>query len=273
MTMRRSLLVLCLLVPLACSRAPEEAPPPEPVAELPLQELIALEGKAGSTDPLADATEPAPAPLEGVEGTPGPSPAFGPANAPVRVYLLTDFQCPVCRRVVEPLKHLARRYPKDVRIVLKHNALAMHARAKPMALASIAAFRQGKFWAYHDRMFMNAGQNDDGSLLANANWLGLDEERFKKDLADPVADAQVTYESNLATRFELRSTPSAIVNGNAQMGWGSYNGLANVVEKELARAKKIAESGVPPEKVAWEATRQSGPKGEMFAAALFPAQR
>jgi protein-disulfide isomerase len=273
MMIRTGLLALALLVPVACSRTPEEAPPPPPVAELPMQELIALEGKVGETPPLVDAIEPPPAPVEGIEGKPGPSPAYGPVNAPVRVYLLTDFQCPVCRRVVEPLKYLARRYPNDVRIVIKQNALPMHSRAKPVALASIAAFRQGKFWAYHDRVFTDTAQIDDESLLMNAKFFGLDEERFAKDMADPDADAQVTYEGNLATHFELRSTPSLIVNGNPQMGWGSYGGLANAVEKELARAKKIAEGGVPPEKVAYEATRQSGPKGEMFAAALFPPQR
>ena len=57
------------------------------------------------------------------------------------------------------------------------------------------------------------------------------------------------------------------------MGWGSYNGLKNAVDKELARAKQIAAGGVPPERVAYEATRQSGPNGEALAAALFPATK
>lgn len=272
MTFRSTALALFLVAPLACSRAPEEAPPP-PVVELSIQELIALEGTPGSSGPLKDAIEPASAPLEGVEGTPGPSPAYGPVDAPVRVYVLTDFQCPVCRRVVEPLKYLARHHPKDVRVVLKHNALAMHSRARALAIASLAAFRQGKFWAFHDRVFSNAGQYDDESILAHAKWIGCDEERFKKDLADPALDAQVTYEATYAKHVELQSTPSFIINGTPQMGWGSYGGLANVVEKELARAKKIAEGGVPAGRVAQEATRQSGPKGEMFAASLFPAGR
>src|SRR4051812_11038349 len=123
MTSRCLVLMLLVAAVVACSESKKEEPPPPPVAELGMQETIALENTPGSTPPLADATEPAPAPMEGLEGAPGPSPAYGPVAAPVYVFVLTDFQCPVCRRAVEPLKYLARRYPTDVRLVIKQNAL------------------------------------------------------------------------------------------------------------------------------------------------------
>jgi len=273
MTIRFPALALLLATTLACSGPAKEAEPPPPVAELTLQETIALEGTPGSTPPLADASEPAPAAVDGLAGAPGPSPAYGPVNAPVRVYVLTDFQCPVCRRIVEPVKYLARRYPNDVRLVLKHNALVSHNRAAAAAGAGIAAFRQGKFWAYSDRLFATPGGLDDDTLVTHGQALGLDAERFKKDMADPAVVAQVKYENALAGHVELASTPSFIVNGTKQMGWGSYNGLKNAVDKELARAKQIAAGGVPPERVAYEATRQSGPNGEALAAALFPSMK
>jgi protein-disulfide isomerase len=265
------LALLSLTASVACSGPQKDKEPPPPVAELSVQEVIAIEATPGSTPPLEDATEPTPAVVAGTPGAPGPSPAYGPVNAPVRVYVLTDFQCPVCRRIVEPMKYLARRYPKDVRIVLKHNALASHGRSAAAAAASIAAFRQGKFWAYQDRVFESRGPYDDGALVTHAQALGLDAEQFKKDMADPAVAAQVQYEGALATSFELASTPSLIVNGVPQMGWGSYMGIQSMVDRELARAQKIAASGVPADRVAYEATRQAGPKGEQFAAALFPA--
>ena len=270
---RSAALVLVCAFLLACSEKKKEPePPPAPVAELSNQETIALEATPGSTPSLTDTTEPAPAPVAGLPGAPGPSPAYGPVNAPVRVYVLTDFQCPVCRRIVEPIKYLARRYPTDVRIIFKQNALKMHARAAPAAAASIAAFRQGKFWAYADRVFELSGLDDDG-LVTHGQALGLDAERFKKDMADPAVVGQVEYEAALATSFELGSTPGFIVNGTTQMGWGSYMGLKQAVDRELGRAKEIAAGGVPPERVAYEATRQAGPKGEQFAAGLFPATK
>ena len=44
-------------------------------------------------------------------------------------------------------------------IVFKNNALDMHRNAKSAAIAAMAAARQGKFWAFHDRLFAeNSGR-------------------------------------------------------------------------------------------------------------------
>ena len=234
------------------------------------QELIALEHTPGSTPPLAQAIEPASLSVAKLRGTPGPSPAYGPEDAPVRIVLFTDFQCPVCPRVVEPMKHLARAHPNDVRIVLKLYALAIHGRSARLAAASLAAFRQGKFWEFHDRVFANTGRLEDQDLLAHAQALGLDVTRFQRDMDDEAVTEQVKYESELAASIDISGTPGLMVNGTRQVGWGSYMSLEDLVKRELQRARKIAEGGVPAGRVAYEATRQSGPKGEQVAAALFP---
>jgi protein-disulfide isomerase len=232
------------------------------------QDLIAIEQTPGVTPPLEDATEPAPNPVAGLEGAPGPSPAFGPADAAVYVVVFTDFQCPVCRRAVEPLKHLARDLPADVRIVLKNNALVLHPRAAASAAAAMAAFRQGKFWAYHDRLFTTQ-QLDDPSLVAHAQALGLDVERFKRDMADEKIAAQISYESALAKTLGLGGTPALVIDGKTQVGWGSYMGTAGDVHDALERARKLAAGGVPAARLALEATRQIGPEGPTIATALF----
>ena len=260
--------------------APAAAPSPPPAAAAPVstplavnpltpQELIALERVPGKTPPLPHGVEPAPRAVTGLEGTPGPSPAYGPENAPVRVYLFTDFQCPVCPRVAEPLKYLARAYPDDVRIVLKMNALPSHGRAARLGAAALAAFRQGKFWEFHDRLFANPMQNSDEDLLALAQSLGLDVARFRADLDDEAVIEQVKYESALAVSLDLASTPGLVVNGVKGVGWGSYMSVESRVKQEIARARKIAAGGAPAGRVAYEATRQSGPEGEKLAAALF----
>jgi hypothetical protein len=81
--------------------------------------------------------------------------------------------------------------------------------------------------------------------------------------------AQVRYETELAASIDVPGTPGLVVNGNLQRGWGSYMSLESIVKRELQRARKIAEGGVPASRVAYEATRQSGPNGDRLAAALF----
>jgi protein-disulfide isomerase len=251
------------------------APAPTPVSVTPLspQELIALERVPGKTPPFPHGVEPAPGAVAGLAGTPGPSPAYGPENAPVRVYLFTDFQCPVCPRVAEPLKHLARAYPDDVRIILKMNALPSHGRAARMAAAGLAAFRQGKFWEFHDRLFASPMQNSDEDLATLAQSIGLDVARFRADLDDEAVTEQVKYESALAVSLDLASTPGLVVNGVKGVGWGSYMSVESRVKREIERAHQVAAGGAPASRVSYEATRQSGPEGEKLAAALFAVSK
>jgi hypothetical protein len=129
--------------------------PPSRVPPLAPDEILALERDPGATLAIRQVEVRAGPPHPELGGAPGPSPAMGPETAPVKVFVFSDFQCPVCRRVVEPLKQLVRTHPDEVQIVFKHHALVTHRRAARAAAASIAAYRQGKFWEYHDLVFQN----------------------------------------------------------------------------------------------------------------------
>ena len=255
-------------VPPSTVATPAAAVPEAPGVPLTGPQLIALESTPGSTPALTGDVEPAPAPVAGIAGTPGPSPAHGPADAPVRIYLFTDFQCPVCFRVVEPLKHLLRQYPTQVRVVFKQNPLRMHRDAARLAAASLAAFRQGKFWEFHDRIFKERGRRSDADLAAIAGELGLDVPRFERDRQDEAVTAQLQYEKDLAAAVGFSATPGLVVNGAWKQGWGSYTSLENIVKRELARAQAIAAEGVAAADVPCEATRRSEPKGKLLAASL-----
>lgn len=248
------------------------APTPTTTSTVPppvVPDTKALENAPASTPPLADAVAPATLPLSGLDGTPNSSPAAGPLDAPVRVYLLTDYQCPVCRRALEPVKLLARTFPNDVMVIVKQAVSPRHAQAADAAAASLAAFRQGRFWAFQDQVFVDQSRLARTDLSALARTGGLDVDAFARDLDDEAITAQVRYESALATRLDLAATPTFVVNGHVQRGWGSYRGLESIVQRELARARTIAAEGIAAPRVAYEATRRSGPDGERLAAALF----
>lgn len=265
-----------LLLAAACGG--DAAPPPPPAtttttaparAGLPA-DLLALESAPASTPPLAQTVALAPAPVAGLSGVPGTSPAAGPADALVHVVLFTDFQCPVCRRAAEPVKLLARRFPDDVRVVVKHAASPLHPRAPDAAAASLAAFRQGAFWAFYDQTFVDPRRLENADLLATAERLGLDLGRFRADMASEAVREQVRYETALASRLDAAGTPSFVVNGVVQRGWGSYLGLERLVERELGRARALLAEGLPRTRVALEATRVGDPdRGPLIATALF----
>ena len=217
-------------------------------------DILALEHQPGVSPALPQVSVPPGPAYPGLSGAPGPSPAMGPNAAPVKVFLFSDFQCPVCRRVVEPLKYLARKYPDDVQIVFKNNALESHSRAAGAAAAAIAAFRQGKFWEYHDLLFTDQSLLAAPDLIRHAEELGLDVARFQSDMNDPAAAAQVTYESAMAQKLGARGTPGFFINGEKIAGWGSYSGMEAAVKRALAAARRLAGASAPDEKIAEMAT-------------------
>jgi protein-disulfide isomerase len=276
MVLRRrwgAVLALTVLVVACDQKPPERAPAPSSTtgapAGAPRPDTRALESAPGSTEPLTDSVAPATAPFPGIDGTPDASPAAGPLDAPVRVYVFTDYQCPVCLRALEPLKLLVRSRPGDVALVMKQAASPRHPRAADAAAAALAAFRLGRFWAYQDRMFSDRQALGRVELMALARQAGLDGEAFARHLDTEGVQAQVRYETALAEALDLAATPSFVVNGTVQRGWGSYRGLESIVERELARARGLGAEGVPKNRIAYEATRRNGPDGARLAAALF----
>ena len=245
--------------------------PSQPAVRSAAADMKALEGQPGATPALPAGTVPAGKKHPEIAGTPGESPAVGPADAKVQVYVFSDFQCPVCRRVVEPLKQLHRDFPDSVQVVWKHNALEMHKNAAGAAAATIAAQRQGKFWEYHDRLFANQRNLERPALIAHARELGLDTAKFEKDLDDPAVAAQIVYERNLATALGARGTPGFFVNGQKLVGWGSYGGFKSMVGRALKAAKELEASGTPADQVRVKATQAAGESGKAFAKYVYHA--
>jgi protein-disulfide isomerase len=175
----------------------------------------------------------------------------------------------VCKRAADPIKQLAFDFPDQVKVVVRNNALPMHARSQATALAALAAGNQGKYWAYYDRLWANPGARDDASLLRIAQALALDLDRWKKDIADPASSARVRAESDAALRLGAMGTPGFFVNGMRQVGWGSFRDLHDRVQREIAAGAQLAASGTPAKAIAEARIRQTAernPKGDGEAA-------
>jgi protein-disulfide isomerase len=223
--------------------------------------LVALmaaadDGAQMSVPPTPLSTNPADSPVRTQSGKVFAStdasrpPALGPAPAKVLVLVLSDFQCPVCRRTADATQQIAEEFPEEVRAEFWQHALPMHPNAENAAVASLAAQRQGKFWEYHDELFRNQSALDPASLARYAEALGLDAERFKSDYVDPELRARVKRESAFAETFGATGTPAFLINGKLYVGWGSWSSFRGNVERELAEARKVEAEGTPLAQVA-----------------------
>ena len=80
--------------------------------------------------------------------------SLGPATAPIEMIEFADFECPFCLKAFPIVKQVMAAYGDRIRLVYRHFPLPQHPNARPAAEAAQCAFEQGKFWPYHDRLFV-----------------------------------------------------------------------------------------------------------------------
>lgn len=163
----------------------------------------------------------------------------GPINAPVTLVEYSDFQCPACRTYETSLKNLAQQYDQELRIVYRHFPLTtLHKNAQKAAYASEAASLQGKFWEYHDMLFntqdvWSEQSNPETYFLDYAKSLGLDQERFKKDMDSDEVKSVVAEQARAGEKEKITGTPTFFLNGKYFETPKTYEGFSAAVVEQL----------------------------------------
>ena len=128
------------------------------------------------------------------------------------------------------------KYSKEMKLVFKNFPLRNHKFAWPAAIAALAANQQGKFWELHDQLYENYNRLNDQKIRESAQQVGLDMEKFDKDMKDPKLKAIVERDFQEGARAGVRGIPTIFVNGR-QLKNRSFQGFQAAIEKELARGK------------------------------------
>jgi len=123
-----------------------------------------------------------------------------------------------------------------MKLVFKNFPLRNHKFAWPAAIAALAANKQGKFWELHDQLYENYNRLSDQKIREIAQQVGLDMEKFDKDMKDPELKALVERDFQEGAGAGVRGIPTIFVNGR-QLKNRSFQGFQAAIEKELAREK------------------------------------
>lgn len=165
----------------------------------------------------------------------GNSPVTGAKNAKVTIIEFSDFQCPYCKRGKDTMEQVLKAYPNDVRVVFKHMPLGFHKMAKPCALATIAAGKQGKFWEMHTAFFDNQGSLSEEFIVDTAKKLGLNIDKFNTDRASAEATKQLEEDIALAGKNGISGTPGFFVNGVAVKGAYPFDHFKKIIDRWLQK--------------------------------------
>jgi protein-disulfide isomerase len=161
----------------------------------------------------------------------------GPPSARVTVVEYADFECLHCARVHPILKELRSDIPDAFRLVFRHFPLLHdHPRAAGAAKAAVAAARQGKFWPMHDRLLEYQAYLSPDAFQLHAEDLGLDLDRFNRDLLDPDVAARVERDMATGRASGVHGTPTFFLNGER---------IADPSDLRLLRRSILAASARP----------------------------
>jgi protein-disulfide isomerase len=160
----------------------------------------------------------------------------GPNDAPVTVVEYGDFECPYCGRAEPAVRELLADFG-DVRYVWRHLPLSdVHPNAQRAAEAVEAAADQGAFWEMHDVLLDHQDDLRPRDLVAYAEQLGLDVERFRDDLQRQRWASRIEEDVDSADMSGVTGTPTFFINGHKHDGAYDIGALSAAVRAAGARA-------------------------------------
>ncbi len=116
--------------------------------------------------------------------------------------------------------------------------MSFHKHARLAAEAALAAKAQGKFWEYADLLFKNQRALSREDLERYAQQLGLDMDRFRKDLDTHAHAAQIDRDLAEARKAGVRGTPTFVVNDQLVRGALPFAAFKNIIDEELGLRPK-----------------------------------
>jgi protein-disulfide isomerase len=171
------------------------------------------------------------------------APSKGSAKAPVTIVEFSDFHCPFCRRVIPTLTQLESKYRDKIKLVFRDFPIeSLHPGATKAHEAARCANEQGKFWAYHDKLFAGPAKSSPETFKGFANEVGLDVPGFETCFDSGKYQAAVKKDIEEGNRLGVTGTPAFFINGRILSGNQPLEAFARIIDDELSR-NVAAQSG------------------------------
>jgi protein-disulfide isomerase len=166
----------------------------------------------------------------------------GPAPAPVTLVEYGDYECPHCGAAYPIVKEVQRRMGDRLQFVFRNFPLTqIHPHAQTAAEAAEAAGAQGRFWTMHDWIFEHQKQFANDQFDQAAATLGLDIERFRREMQAGTYQPRVREDFLSGVRSGVNGTPTFFINGRRHTGSFALEPLLAAVE--LAGAQSGEKAG------------------------------
>ncbi len=139
----------------------------------------------------------------------------GPVNAALTLVEYGDYQCPYCGAAYPEVKKVQKELGSELRFVFRNFPLTnMHEHAMNAAETAEAASAQEKFWPMHDFLYEHQATLGDPTVaLGYAKKLGLNTQRFEREIAQHLYQKRIKDDFMGGVRSGVNGTPTFYVNG------------------------------------------------------------
>jgi predicted DsbA family dithiol-disulfide isomerase len=165
------------------------------------------------------------------------TPVMGNEHAPITIVEFAEFECNYCARLAPILEKLVEESNGSVRLVFKHFPLKNHPNSVLASEAAQAAYRQGKFWDMYDFLFANLENQTMEDILKYAQEIGLDLEKFKRDLKDKKLLQHIERDKMEGVRAKVTGTPTLFIDGKSYIFRHDEDFLKDFLNEEAERLK------------------------------------
>ena len=161
-------------------------------------------------------------------------PVKGDPNAPLTIIEFSDFQCPFCWRFyTQTLPLIEKNYINTGKVKFVYRDFpiqSIHSNALSAAMASECADEQGKFWEFHDVLFVNQKVWEGKSVpqaaqtfIQYAQDLGLDMNSFNDCFTTSRYFDEINKDFQDGQSYGVTGTPGFFI-GNENIGFIKVEG-------------------------------------------------
>lgn len=146
---------------------------------------------------------------------------IGTVNAPYRLVVWTDYQCPACMQFEHEIKMVKAQLKDSLAVVYRYYPLTEHPLAFRAAVAAECARDQGRFADMHEALFAAHVHGDSLPVSSLMTTSGIrDTLSFRHCISDSTSTARAAVQADMAREptLHLRGTPGVQIGDRIATG-------------------------------------------------------
>src|SRR3989344_646999 len=161
-------------------------------------------------------------------------PSLGGTAATLTIVEFADFGCPYSRESSAVMRAASAKYSDRIRYVYRDFPIVeLHPDAIVASLAAECAHQQGKFWEYHDKVYLSDDLSE-ARLKAVAREVNLDEGAFDACLMGNRTQSELEEDYKAGLDAGVRGTPTFFLHGTMIPGSIPEDILIRLIDRALA---------------------------------------